>query len=221
MGPSPVVGLRTSLPPVSTATVKDDPFMDQRPVSGARTLERKVEIIIFQSRWLLAPLYLGLVCSIVLLLGKFVKEFFHIIPMVISGDSGNVIVGVLSLVDIVMIANLLLLITFAGYENFVSVINTADHEDRPEWMGHVTFSDLKIKLIGSIVAISGIELLKAFMNLKAYTDGELAWKIGLHLTFVVSGVLFATMDKMSHKPHAAVAAAAPAPSAKGEDKAAH
>jgi uncharacterized protein (TIGR00645 family) len=198
--------------------------MDQRPMTGRSPgrstgqikIERTIETIIFQSRWLLAPLYLGLVASILVLLGKFVKEFLHIIPMVVSGDSGNVIVGVLSLVDIVMIANLLVLIIFAGYENFVSVIDTADHEDRPEWMGHVTFSDLKIKLIGSIVAISGIELLKAFMNLKAYTDGELAWKIGLHLTFVVSGVLFAMMDKLSHKPHkvpavSASAAASPAP----------
>ena len=121
--------------------------------------------------------------------------------LAIHGYARGFVVGVLSLVDIVMIANLLLLIIFAGYENFVSIINTANHEDRPEWMGHVTFSDLKIKLIGSIVAISGIELLKAFMNLKAYTDGELAWKIGLHLTFVVSGVLFAMMDKLSHKEH--------------------
>ena len=169
--------------------------------SGKPDIERRLENIIFQSRWLLAPLYLGLVLSILVLLGKFVKELLHLIPMVISGDSGNVIVGVLSLVDIVMIANLLVLIIFAGYENFVSIIETEDHEDRPEWMGHVTFSDLKIKLIGSIVAISGIELLKAFMNLKAYSDGELAWKIGLHLMFVVSGVLFAVMDKLSHKDH--------------------
>ena len=177
--------------------------MDQRsaPGSARRSLETGLETVIFQSRWLLAPLYLGLVCSILVLLAKFAKEFLHIIPMVVNGDSGNVIVGVLSLIDIVMIANLLVLIIFAGYENFVSVIHTGDHEDRPEWLGHVTFSDLNIKLIGSIVAISGIELLKAFMNLKAYTDGELAWKIGLHLCFVVSGVLFAIMDKLSHKPH--------------------
>ena len=175
--------------------------MDQRPQTGAAKLERKIETIIFQSRWLLAPLYLGLVLSIFVLLAKFIKEFVHLIPMVVSGDSGNVIVGVLSLVDIVMISNLLLLITFAGYENFVSKIDSGNHEDRPEWMGYVTFSDLKIKLIGSIVAISGIELLKIFMNLKAYSDGEIAWRIGLHLTFVVSGVLFAIMDKLTHKDH--------------------
>ena len=180
--------------------------MDQRPAPGSarRIVEHGLETIIFQSRWLLAPLYLGLVCSILVLLGKFVLEFIHIIRMLVKEDGGNVIVGVLSLVDIVMIANLLVLIIFAGYENFVSKIETGNHEDRPEWMGHVTFSDLKIKLIGSIVAISGIELLKAFMNVKAIGDGELAWKIGLHLTFVVSGVLFAIMDKLSRKPHPVV-----------------
>ena len=170
--------------------------------SALRSAERTIETIMFQSRWLLAPLYFGLVLSIFLLLGKFIKEFAHLIPMVWNGDSSNVILGVLSLVDIVMIANLLLLIIFAGYENFVSKIDTGAHEDRPEWMGHVTFSDLKIKLIGSIVAISGIELLKNFMNLKAFSDGELAWRIGLHLTFVVSGVLFAIMDKLTHRDHA-------------------
>jgi uncharacterized protein (TIGR00645 family) len=136
----------------------------------------------------------------VLLLVKFVKELIGLVPTLIYGDSGSVIVGVLSLVDIVMIANLLVLIIFAGYENFVSRIDTGSSEDRPDWMGSVTFSDLKIKLIGSIVAISGIELLKSFMNIKAYSDGEIAWKVGLHLTFVVSGVMFALMDRLSHRP---------------------
>jgi uncharacterized protein (TIGR00645 family) len=164
-------------------------------------IERRLETLIFQSRWLLAPLYLGLVASIVLLMLKFIKEFFGLIPTLISAEGGNVIVGILSLVDIVMIANLLVLIIFAGYENFVSKIETASHEDRPDWMGLVTFSDLKIKLIGSIVAISGIELLKGFMNVKAYSDGELAWKLGLHLTFVISGVLFALMDRLMEGGH--------------------
>ena len=168
--------------------------------SSGRVIERQLERLIFQSRWLLAPLYLGLVLSVLLLIVKFVRELVHIMPTVLSEDSSGVILGVLSLVDLVMIANLLMLIIFSGYENFVSRIDTGKSEDRPEWMGHVTFSDLKIKLIGSIVAISGIELLKAFMNLKAYSDGELGWKVGLHLTFVVSGVLFAAMDRLAHKP---------------------
>lgn len=153
----------------------------------------------FSSRWLLAPFYVGLVGAIVLLLWKFVKEFALLLPVVISGDGGDVMVGVLTLVDVALVANLLLIIIFAGYENFVSKIDTGDHEDRPEWMGHVSFSDLKIKVIGSIVAISGIELLKAFVNVENYTNEQLGWKIGLHMTFVVSGVLFAVMDKLSTK----------------------
>jgi len=159
--------------------------------------ERRLERFIFASRWLLAPFYVGLVCAIALLLVKFVKEFFGLLPTVLTADGGQVMVGVLTLVDVVLVANLLLIIIFAGYENFVSKIDTAESEDRPEWMGHVTFSDLKIKVIGSIVAISGIELLKAFVNTGAYSNEQLAWKIGLHMTFVVSGVLFALMDKLS------------------------
>jgi uncharacterized protein (TIGR00645 family) len=113
-------------------------------------------------------------------------------------------VGVLSLVDLVLVANLLMIIIFAGYENFVSKIHTGDHEDRPDWMGHVDFSDLKMKLIGSIIAISGIELLKAFVNVSSFDDHQLGWKVGIHVTFVFSGLMFAIMDKLGeHKKHGA------------------
>ena len=159
--------------------------------------EQFLERFIFGSRWLLAPFYLGLVGAIALLLYKFVKEFINLLPVVWSGDGGQVMVGVLTLVDVALVANLLLIIIFAGYENFVSKIDTGDHEDRPDWMGHVSFSDLKIKVIGSIVAISGIELLKAFVDVDAYTTEQLAWKVGLHMTFVVSGGLFAVMDRLT------------------------
>ena len=151
----------------------------------------------FASRWLLAPFYVGLVGAIAILLFKFIKEFVMLLPQVATLDGGQIMVSVLTLVDVALVANLLLIIVFAGYENFVSKINTEDSEDRPEWMGHVTFSDLKIKLIGSIVAISGIELLKAFVNVESYTDKQLAWKVSLHLTFVLSGVLFAFMDRLT------------------------
>ncbi len=164
-------------------------------------IEHYLERFIFASRWLLAPFYIGLVGAIVLLLVKFIKEFVGLLPLVVTGEGGQVMVGVLTLVDVALVANLLLIIIFAGYENFVSKIDTREHEDRPEWMGHVSFSDLKIKVIGSIVAISGIELLKAFVNVDAYTNEQLAWKVGLHMAFVVSGVLFAVMDRLtSGKP---------------------
>jgi uncharacterized protein (TIGR00645 family) len=163
--------------------------------------ERLLERFMFASRWLLAPFYVGLVFAIALLLVKFGKEFVSLLPQVAAGEGGQVMVGVLTLVDVALVANLLLIIVFAGYENFVSTINTGDSEDRPDWMGHVSFADLKIKLIGSIVAISGIELLKAFVHIEAHTNQQLAWKAGLHMTFVLSGVLFALMDRLSAKSH--------------------
>jgi len=166
--------------------------------TSSRT-ERLLEQWIFGSRWLLTPFYLGLVAAIALLLVKFAKEFARLVPVVFSGDGGDVMVGVLTLVDVALVANLLLIIVFAGYENFVSKIDTGSNEDRPDWMGRVSFSDLKIKLIGSIVAISGIELLKSFLDVTAFTNAQLGWKLGLHMTFVVSGVLFALMDRLAAK----------------------
>jgi uncharacterized protein (TIGR00645 family) len=161
-----------------------------------RRIELLLETPMFSSRWLLAPFYLGLVLGIILLLVKFIKELLHLVPSVVYGEGGDVIVGILSLVDVALVANLLIIIVFAGYENFVSKIHTGDHEDRPDWMGKVDFSDLKIKLIGSIVAISGIERLKALMKIHSLSNEELAWRVGIHLTFVVSGVLFALMDRL-------------------------
>jgi uncharacterized protein (TIGR00645 family) len=167
-------------------------------------LEKLLEKVVFNSRWLLAPFYLGLLGAIVVLLVTFAGEFFHMLAHVTSATEGEIIVGILSLIDMALIGNLLLIIIFSGYENFVSKIDTADHEDRPEWMGHVDFSDLKMKVIGSIVAISAIELLKSFMHMSAAEmtpagNVELAWKVGIHLTFVLSGVLFALMDWLSEK----------------------
>ncbi len=167
-----------------------------------KRIERRLELGIFASRWLLAPFYAGLSISLLLLLMTFAKEFIEFVPESFHATPANVIVTILSLVDIVMVANLVLLIVFAGYEIFVSKIDTSDSEDRPDWMGLVSFSDLKIKLMGTIVAISGIELLKTFVNIKAHEPNEIYMRIGLHLTFVVSGVLFALMDRIAsgHEP---------------------
>jgi len=162
-----------------------------------RKVEHFIEVLIFNSRWMLVPFYLGLVFSIALLLIKFTKEFVGFVSIALTGSGSEVIISVLTLIDVVMIANLLIIIIFAGYENFVSKIDTGDSEDRPNWMGHVTFADLKMKLIGSIIAISAIELLKAFLSLENYTNTELAWQVGIHMTFVVSALLFAITDWLS------------------------
>ena len=166
-----------------------------------KRIEHGLEMFMFGSRWLLVPFYMGLVGGIALLLVKFVKSFVALVPTVFTGDSGAALLGILSLVDITLVANLLIIIIFAGYENFVSKIDTGESEDRPSWMGHVSFSDLKLKLIGSIVAISGIELLKYFINVKEVTTHELAWAVGIHLTLVFSGVMFALMDRISGSTH--------------------
>jgi uncharacterized protein (TIGR00645 family) len=162
-----------------------------------KKLEHILEAFIFGSRWLLAPLYLGLVLVLALLMVKFIKEFIGFVPLVFTGDGGDVIIGVLTLIDVVMVANLIIIIVFAGYENFVSRFDAGNHEDWPDWMGHVGFSELKMKLIGSIVAISGIELLKAFMHVEHLSNQQLAWKVGIHMTFVLSGLLFAIMDRVA------------------------
>jgi uncharacterized protein (TIGR00645 family) len=167
-----------------------------------KQVELALEHFMFASRWLLVPFYIGLVASVALLLVKFSKAFIALVPVIFAGDNNAALLGILTLVDITLVANLLLIIIFAGYENFVSKIDTGDNEDRPDWMGHVGFSDLKLKLIGSIVAISGIELLKYFINVKemlAQPNGndQLAWLVGIHLTLVFSGVMFALMDRIS------------------------
>ncbi len=162
-----------------------------------KKVEHALEVLMFNSRWLLAPFYIGLVIGIAMLLIKFVQEFFHILPHIFESTESEVVLAILTLVDMSLVANLLIIIIFSGYENFVSKIDTANHEDRPEWMGKVDFSGLKVKLIASIVAISAIELLKAFVNVAAYTTEQLAWKVGIHAVLITSGVLFALMDKIA------------------------
>jgi len=162
-----------------------------------KAIEHFLETLVFNARWLLAPFYLCLVGSIALLLIKFVAVFFETVHDIIELTESELVLAILTLVDMSLVANLLLIIIFSGYENFVSKIDTADHEDRPEWMGKVDFSGLKIKLIASIVAISAIELLKSFVNIHAIPQQELAWRVGIHLVLIVSGVLFALMDRIA------------------------
>ena len=161
-----------------------------------------VEVILFRSRFLLAPLYLGLVGALVLLAYRFVIEFYHLAQHISEATPQSFTLDLLALLDLTLLANLILIVIFAGYENFVSKINVAaDSIDRPHWMGRVDYSGLKIKLIGSLVAISVIELLKDFIELAGqdHVGGGTKWRIVIHLTFVASGVLFALMDWIADK----------------------
>lgn len=167
----------------------------------SKKLEIALETTIFKSRWLLAPFYVGLVLSIGLLFVKFVQEFWHIASHVVSMPESDVVIGILALIDLSLVGSLLLMVIFSGYEIFISKIDLESHEDRPEWMGKVNFSGLKLKVIGAIVAISAIDLLKTFMNLPASLSNEqesfIMWKVIIHLTFVFSGLIFAYMDKVA------------------------
>ena len=164
-----------------------------------KIIESLLEKTIFASRWILAPFYLGLSLSLLVLLYEFIHEIFDFLKIVHSTDIAGVLLFILSLVDISLAGNLLIIVIFSGYENFVSKINVKNHEDKPDWMGHVDFTDLKIKLISSIVAISGIHLLKIFMNLNNYDKDKIILYVVVHLSFVISGVLLALMDFIMSK----------------------
>lgn len=179
-------------------------------------IEKGIESILFRSRWLLAPLYIGLVGTLVILMVKFIQKFIKLVPEVFNIGGTELVLQVLGLVDIVLIANLLLIIIFSGYENFVSKIDAVEgHVDRPEWMGKIDYTALKLKVIGSIVAISSIELLKVFINVQSgvgdlftMVNGQnilksetVMWLVLIHLTFVVSGLLFAVMERVLHPSH--------------------
>jgi uncharacterized protein (TIGR00645 family) len=165
-------------------------------------LTHGIEVILFRARFLLAPLYLGLVGALILLCWRFLVEFYHITQNIGEATAQTFTLELLALLDLTLLANLILMVIFAGYENFVSRIDVAaESKDRPHWMGTIDFSGLKIKLIGSLVAISVIELLKDFIELAGQDDvgGGTKWRIVIHLTFVASGVLFAAMDWIADK----------------------
>jgi uncharacterized protein (TIGR00645 family) len=165
-------------------------------------LEAFIEWVIYTSRWLMAPVYLGLIAALAILIITFFRELYLQAPQVLTMDETDIILLVLTLVDLSLAGNLVLIILFSGYENFVSKIEFAHRDkDRPEWMGTLDFSGLKIKLIASIVAISGIHLLKIFMNLSNYTESQLLWYTIIHVTFIFSGVAIAVMDWVEEKAH--------------------
>jgi uncharacterized protein (TIGR00645 family) len=169
-----------------------------RPNPTLKRVEHGFERVLFNSRWLMAPFYLGLVISLAVLLYKFLVMLWEFILHAPAAKEADIILGVLSLIDVSLTGNLILIVVFSGYENFVSRIDPRGHPDWPDWMTKVDFAGLKQKLLASIVAISAIQVLKAFMNLDTRIDEKsLAWLVGIHLVFVVSGLLLALTDWLS------------------------
>ena len=170
---------------------------------GIRRVERALEAGLFAGRWLLAPVYLGLLVALAMVTIKFAQELIHTVPGLLSMKESELVIFVLSLVDLALLGNLVLMVTYVGYENFVSKLHAEGHEDRPGWMTLVDYSGLKLKLLSSIVAISAIHLLRTFLDLRDVPKDDVAWQLAIHLGFVVSGLLLAWMDRLGASTHSA------------------
>lgn len=166
-------------------------------------LERILENWLFRSRWLLAPIYFGLVAGLAILLGAFGWEMVHTFKELGTIEPKHLIVAILAMIDLSLAANLVLLVIFSGYEQFIARIDTGGDDHRLKWMGEIDFSNLKLKLVASLVAISAVALLQAFMEVSDREappdEAALRWMVGIHLTFVVSGLLLALMDYLVAK----------------------
>ncbi len=179
----------------------EKPPAPYRPNPQLKRVERGFESMLFNSRWLMAPFYFGLVVSLAVLLFKFCAVLWEFIVHAPGSKESDIILGALALIDLSLTGNLILIVVFSGYENFVSKIEAGDH-DRPDWMTKVDFGGIKQKLMTSIVAISAIQVLKAFMNIDSIFDpGKLAWLVGVHLAFVVSAFMLAISDRWSGGDH--------------------
>jgi uncharacterized protein (TIGR00645 family) len=161
-----------------------------------RRIELLIEAIIFQSRWILAPFYLGLALSLLLLLYHFIVQLGEFVLKIPYATESDVILGVLGLIDLSFTGNLIVIVIFSGFENFVSRIDAGEH-DRPHWMTKVDFGGLKQKLMTSVVAISAIQVLKAFMNIEHYDGSKLGWLVGIHVLFLGSLLTVVLADRLS------------------------
>ncbi|MGB0721262.1 MAG: TIGR00645 family protein [Gammaproteobacteria bacterium] len=167
-------------------------------------MERWIEQTLFASRWLLAPIYLGLSLALAALAVKFFQELFHVWSHILALSEADMVLHVLAMIDMTLVASLIVMVMFSGYENFVSKIDLDENAERLEWFGKLDAGTLKLKVAASIVAISSIHLLRVFVNAEQIENDKLMWYVIIHLTFVVSAVLMAVLDKLafaSHRDH--------------------
>lgn len=159
-------------------------------------MERIFETLLYRSRWFLAPIYFGLTFAVIALGIKFFQEVFHLLMHIFTLAEADMILVILSLIDIAMVGGLLIMVMMSGYENFVSQIDIEENEEKLSWLGKMDSSSLKAKIAASIVAISSIHLLKVFMALEGIDNEKLKWYVIIHLTFVLSAFLMGYLDKI-------------------------
>lgn len=180
-------------------------FTESAPSAQKHSKTTLLSHFIFASRWLQLPIYLGLTVVQGVYAYKFLKALWHLVVNLNQMDENTIMLAVLNLIDVVMIANLLIMVLIGGYETFVSRLNVNDHPDQPEWLNHVNASVLKVKLSMSIISISSIHLLQTFINAGNLSEKQLMWQFIIHLGFLISALAMAWTDKIvystSHKQH--------------------
>ena len=164
-------------------------------------MERFLENAMYASRWLLAPVYFGLSLGLIALTIKFFQEIFHILPHIFSVSESDMILTLLSLVDMTLGGGLLVMVMFSGYENFVSQLDINEGKEKLSWLGKMDATSLKNKVAASIVAISSIHLLRVFMDAKNVPDNKLMWYVIIHLTFVLSAFVMGYLDRLTKVKH--------------------
>ncbi|MST94531.1 MAG: TIGR00645 family protein [Pedosphaera sp.] len=156
--------------------------------------------LIFLSRWLQAPLYFGLIVAQGVYVYHFIIELWHLVQRVTTLKESEIMLMVLGLIDVVMIANLLIMVIVGGYETFVSRLHLKGHPDEPEWLSHVNAGVLKVKLATALIGISSIHLLKTFIDTENISEKTMRWQVIIHMTFVLSAVILAWIDRLTHQP---------------------
>ena len=164
-------------------------------------LERIIERLLYASRWLLAPIYLGLSLVLFALAFKFFQEIYHLFAHIMEIGESDMVLVILALIDVSLVASLVVMVMFSGYENFVSRIDVREGDDRLDWLGKLDAGTLKLKVAASIVAISSIHLLQVFVNVPQIPADKLIWYVIIHLTFVISALLMGVLDRISSSSH--------------------
>lgn len=159
-------------------------------------MERLIETLLYRSRWLLVPIYAGLAVLMLFLVIVFISDLVHLAPKILALSEKDAILAALSLIDLALVSSLVIMVVISGYENFVSRIELEEGEERLAWVGKLDSGTLKLKVASSIVAISSVHLLKAFMNIDAIPSEKLMWLVIIHMTFVFSALLMSVIEKM-------------------------
>jgi len=166
-------------------------------------LERRLEKALYLSRWLLAPIYLGLSVAVLALGIKFFQELLHVMQHIFEVGEADLVLTVLALIDLTLVGSLIVMVMFSGYENFVSAIDLDESTHELDWLGKLDANTLKLKVAASIVAISSIHLLRVFMEVRSIPNDKLLWYVVIHMAFVVSALLMAVLDKLAFAGHRA------------------